>query len=67
MKGQKEQTIQKTQTKQKIQMEQRKPENSGMLRVGIDVGSTTTKVVAFRENSEELLLSDYTRHHSDQL
>ena len=67
MKGQKEQTIQKTQTKQKIQMEQRKSENSGMLRVGIDVGSTTTKVVAFRENSEELLLSDYTRHHSDQL
>lgn len=35
------------------------------LRVGIDVGSTTTKIVVCHES--ELLFSDYTRHHSNQL
>ena len=37
------------------------------LRMGIDVGSTTTKIVILGEDGEELLLSDYTRHHSQQL
>ncbi|MCD8019659.1 MAG: acyl-CoA dehydratase activase [Clostridiales bacterium] len=35
--------------------------------VGIDVGSTTTKVVAVKQGSHERLLSDYRRHHSKQL
>ncbi len=47
-------------------MEQRKPEKNVTLRVGIDVGSTTTKVVVLGKQ-EELLLSDYMRHHSKQL
>lgn len=37
------------------------------LRVGLDVGSTTTKVVVLGVSNEELLFSDYTRHHSQQL
>ncbi len=36
------------------------------MRMGIDVGSTTTKIVVLGEN-DELLFSDYTRHHSRQL
>ena len=36
------------------------------MRMGIDVGSTTTKIVVLGEH-EELLLADYTRHHSKQL
>ncbi len=36
------------------------------MRIGIDVGSTTTKIVVLGEN-DELLFSDYTRHHSQQL
>ncbi len=35
--------------------------------VGIDVGSTTTKVVVIDSESENIVFSDYTRHHSDQL
>ena len=35
--------------------------------VGIDVGSTTTKVVVMEAETGTLLFSDYTRHHSDQL
>lgn len=37
------------------------------LRMGIDVGSTTTKIVVLGEDGEELLLSDYTRHHHSSL
>ncbi len=48
-------------------MEQRRSEETVTFRVGIDVGSTTTKVVVLGNDGEELLLSDYTRHHSKQL
>lgn len=37
------------------------------LLVGIDVGSTTTKAVAVREEDEEILYSEYKRHNADQL
>ena len=36
------------------------------MRLGIDVGSTTTKIVVLGEK-DALLFSDYTRHHSQQL
>ncbi|MBQ9155967.1 MAG: hypothetical protein IJ137_04230 [Eubacterium sp.] len=36
-----------------------------LLNVGIDVGSTTTKIVAFDGN--QLVYSDYRRHHADQI
>ena len=35
--------------------------------VGIDVGSTTTKIVALNANNGQILFSDYRRHHSNQL
>ncbi len=37
------------------------------LRMGIDVGSTTTKIVVLGGDDDELLFSDYSRHHSQQL
>jgi predicted CoA-substrate-specific enzyme activase len=48
-------------------MDQMKDRQSKRFRVGIDVGSTTTKVVVLHENGKDILLSDYSRHHSDQL
>ena len=39
---------------------------SPTFRVGIDVGSTTTKIVVLGETNE-LVFSDYARHHSNQL
>ena len=36
------------------------------LLIGIDVGSTTTKAVAVREDGR-ILYSDYRRHNADQL
>ena len=34
------------------------------LRVGIDLGSTTTKIVALAPDSETIFYSDYARHHA---
>ena len=48
-------------------MEQIRQGKSDKLRVGIDVGSTTTKIVILGNDGQELLYSDYTRHHSEQL
>ena len=36
------------------------------LAVGIDIGSTTTKVAVLDPNLETLLYSDYQRHHAHQ-
>ncbi len=35
--------------------------------VGVDVGSTTTKVVAVDEDTREILYSNYKRHNADQV
>lgn len=35
--------------------------------VGIDVGSTTTKVVVADAKTRDILFSDYERHHADQI
>lgn len=35
--------------------------------VGIDIGSTTTKVVVLDPEKDEVLYSDYRRHHADQV
>ena len=48
-------------------MEQKKETGARPLRVGIDVGSTTTKVVVLGSEGTEVLLSDYSRHHAKQL
>ena len=40
--------------------------NSKIIRLGIDVGSTTTKIAALGEDSGELLYADYRRHHAEQ-
>ncbi|MDO5424514.1 MAG: acyl-CoA dehydratase activase [Eubacteriales bacterium] len=37
------------------------------LLVGIDVGSTTTKIAAAEKETGELLFTDYRRHNADQL
>ena len=37
------------------------------LYVGIDVGSTTTKVAALDVGSRELVYADYQRHHAAQI
>ena len=37
------------------------------LLIGIDVGSTTTKITVLDKTTESLLYSDYRRHHADQL
>ena len=40
--------------------------SSKKFRLGIDVGSTTTKIAALGENAGELLYADYRRHHAEQ-
>ena len=35
--------------------------------VGVDVGSTTTKIAAMDEKSGQILYSSYDRHHAMQL
>ena len=37
------------------------------LQVGIDVGSTTTKIVALDAQTRQVLYSDYQRHHAAQV
>ena len=37
------------------------------LRVGVDIGSTTTKVVVIGEDSTDILYSEYERHNAAQL
>ena len=37
------------------------------LLIGIDVGSTTTKIAAVDPENGTLLYSDYRRHHADQV
>ena len=37
------------------------------LLIGIDVGSTTTKITVLDAGTETLLYSDYRRHHANQL
>ena len=39
---------------------------SDMLRIGIDIGSTTVKVVVINEK-DEMLFSRYERHYSEIL
>ena len=41
--------------------------NGRQLLVGIDIGSTTTKVVAADKVSGEILYTDYRRHHANQV
>ncbi|MCD8119844.1 MAG: acyl-CoA dehydratase activase [Lachnospiraceae bacterium] len=36
------------------------------LTVGIDIGSTTTKILAVNDADGSIVLSDYRRHHADQ-
>ena len=43
-----------------------KNENRVLL-VGIDIGSTTTKIAAIDEEEKEILYSDYRRHNARQL
>ena len=38
---------------------------SRRLIAGVDVGSTTTKVVAVDEDTREILYSNYKRHNAD--
>ena len=45
---------------------ERKTMQSELL-VGIDVGSTTTKLVAADKDSKEILYSSYKRHNSSQV
>ena len=35
--------------------------------IGIDVGSTTTKIVALEPESGRVAYADYQRHHADQV
>ena len=39
---------------------------SKILHAGIDIGSTTTKIVAIDPKSGEVLYSEYRRHHASQ-
>jgi len=48
-------------------MEQKGQNGQEQILVGIDVGSTTTKVAVMEVATGKVLFSDYTRHHSDQL
>jgi activator of 2-hydroxyglutaryl-CoA dehydratase len=48
-----------------IEMNERN--NRPMLFAGIDIGSTTTKIVAIEEDHKTVSYSDYQRHHADQL
>lgn len=38
-----------------------------ILDVGIDVGSTTTKIAAMDSGTQKILYSEYRRHHADQI
>jgi predicted CoA-substrate-specific enzyme activase len=38
-----------------------------LLFAGIDIGSTTTKIVALEEKNKTAVYSDYQRHHADQI
>ena len=38
-----------------------------ILHVGIDVGSTTTKIAALDARTRRVVYSDYQRHHADQV
>ena len=42
-------------------------QNSEYYLVGIDVGSTTTKVTAADPDTGEIIYADYRRHHAEQL
>ena len=48
-------------------MEQKGQNGQEQILVGIDVGSTTTKVAVMEAATGKVLFSDYTRHQSDQL
>lgn len=37
------------------------------LLIGIDIGSTTTKIAAIAPDSKEIIYSDYQRHHAEQI
>ena len=36
------------------------------LRIGIDIGSTTVKVVVYDKTKNEILFQKYQRHHAEQ-
>ncbi len=38
-----------------------------ILNIGVDIGSTTTKILAIDKNSEEVVWQSYKRHHAKQL
>ena len=42
-------------------------ENQTVIRIGVDVGSTTTKIAAIDGKDKQLLFSSYDRHHAMQL
>ncbi|MGN0295190.1 MAG: acyl-CoA dehydratase activase [Lachnospiraceae bacterium] len=44
----------------------KKPLKKQQLLVGVDVGSTTTKIAAVDRDSREIVYSDYRRHHAAQ-
>lgn len=44
-----------------------KTTSGGIFHVGIDVGSTTTKIAVIDPETGEVLYSDYQRHHAEQL
>ena len=37
------------------------------LQIGIDIGSTTTKIVAVNQDTDEITYSDYRRHSAQQV
>ena len=37
------------------------------LQIGIDIGSTTTKIVAVNQETDEITYSDYRRHSAQQV
>lgn len=45
---------------------QKTPEKQ-LLLVGVDIGSTTTKIIAINQESGQTVLSDYKRHHAAQV
>ena len=42
------------------------PKHAGRLAIGMDVGSTTVKAVVVNPANQEILWSDYQRHHTKQ-
>ncbi|MBO5461061.1 MAG: 2-hydroxyacyl-CoA dehydratase [Ruminococcus sp.] len=38
-----------------------------LFHVGIDIGSTTTKIAVLSSDKKEIIYSDYQRHHADQI